>query len=121
LIDRAFAEQVAARFDSLNNCNRLYLASSEALQACQQTVSDYAVASELKDSRIKLHKKQAEAMQDIIDSKTAQVQLLNDNVNILTGQLSKVSKRCKRQKFWAVAGGVVTGFVAGAVLGVLAK
>lgn len=121
MIDRAFAEQAAARFDSLTACKVLYVQSEEALNACKQTVSDAGQTINLQAKSIMLLKQEKQMMQDIISTKNNIIDIIESNHQITTDALKKSKRRLKRQKFFGIAGGILAGFVTGVTVAVLAQ
>jgi len=121
LIDRAFAEQSAARFDSLTSCKALCYQYNEALEACKETEAHAGQTIAMQGQSIIILKQEKELMQGIINTKGSIIDILEKNHEITKDILWKANKKLKRQKFWGSFSGVLSGLAAGVLIGVLIK
>lgn len=120
-IDRKYAERVAMQRDSLKEYKVLYSASKEALDGCTHTLSS---ASDLIDQYIKKinqHRENERDYKSIIESKDLQIETLIESRNFLQESMIKQGKRAKRNRFWAVGGGVAGGLVVGILSALLIR
>jgi len=121
MIDRAYAETMAAKFDSLKSYKALYLASSNALDACLQSNIDIVAVNALNVEKINALEAQKNDFVDLNESLQRQVDFLESNAKMLEQTLSKTEKRAKRQKFWASFGSALGGLAAGFIIGIIVK
>lgn len=121
MIDRAYAETMAAKFDSLKSYKALYLASSNALDACLQSNIDIVAVNALNVEKINALEAQKNDFVDLNESLQRQVDFLESNAKMLEKTISKTEKRAKRQKFWTSFGSVIGGLAAGFVIGIIVK
>lgn len=121
VIDRAYAETMAAKFDSLKSYKALYSASSDALDACLQNNLDIVAVNALNVDKVNLLEAQKLDLNELNESLQRQVDFLESNAQMLEQTLVKTEKRAKRQKFWASFGSVLGGLAAGFVIGIIVK
>lgn len=121
LIDRAFAEQAAARFDSLTACKGLCFQYNETLEACKETAAQADKTIQLQGRSIIALNLEKEMMQGIINTKGSIIDILEKNNEITKDILWKANKKLKRQRFWGSFSGVLGGLAAGVLIGVIIK
>ena len=119
--NRAFVEMVAERFDSLERV--------KALQGACEITLNYALS--FKDS-CNSAILQCEALHDqlamksekqslIIKANKEQLAILSRSNDFLSTQIKRQRRKNNKQKFFAVGGGVVGGFIIGALTVLLAR
>jgi len=121
LIDRAYAKQSAARFDSLITCRELCLQYNEALESCKETTAQADKTIQLQARSIMVLNQEKEMMQGIINTKGSIIDILEKNHEITKDILWKANRKLKRQRFWGSFSGVLGGLAAGVLIGVIIK
>lgn len=121
LIDRKFAENIAAQKDSLKGLKILYISSRETLDACMQNLSDLEWANIVYKEQADLLEKQIHDQQSIIKSQQVKIETLTESRDFLQGALESQSKKNKRKTFWKVGAGIGGGLLVGIITGILIK
>ena len=112
---------VAAKFDSLERVKALQ-------DACEITLNSALVYKDSCNSAIiqcqKMHDAialKSENQSLIIKAHEEQIAILSRSNNFLNEQIKKQQTKAKKQKFFAVGGGVVGGFIIGALTVLLTR